>query len=154
MSENFEAQLTIKDRINFPYILANQILTFQRSLLKVEASEQEILESIEGLIHLIPEEWKDDEFRKDLENARIATVKDNRPRWCGFPLDEEICKLRGIEPFTKEERRDPYKLLQAVINLLHRRGMLSKKLWTEVFTGEKVKKEGISERDLLGDVPS
>jgi len=71
MSEVFEAELTLKDRLNFPYLLANQILTFQKAILNLEFSEREIREAIEGLVHLIPQAWKDEQFGKDMKKAQI-----------------------------------------------------------------------------------
>lgn len=121
-----EASLTVKDRLNFPYLLANQILTFQRSILNLEFSAREIRESIEGFVHLIPVEWKDEEFNTDIENALIKQAIDIRPEFCGSTATLEFCKENGIEPYKYKETFDYYMMFQACINLLNRRGMLSK----------------------------
>lgn len=131
MSE-FEAELTVKDRLNFPYLLANQILTFQKAILNMEYSEYEIREAIEGFIHLIPESWKDDKFQEEQDGAIIERKRDLRPSFCGLTASEQFCKTHGITAFEDEKVFDYYKLFQACVNLLSRRGLLSRKHRVEV----------------------
>lgn len=131
-----EAQLTLKDRLNFPYILANQILTFQKAILALDYSDREIEESIKGFIHLIPEAWKDDQFRKDLEDAKSMRQVDKRPMVrAGVRLDEATCKVLGIPAIVEEEAVDYYRVFQACIDLLCRRDMLGKIHRVEVLEG-------------------
>lgn len=125
-STQYEAQLTLKDRLNFPYLLANQILTFQRALLALEFSEREIRETIEGFVHMIPESWKDDEFKKDMKKATIILKIDMRPKFCGQRATVEVCEELGIPTFKEKTTFDYYDLFQACMNLLQRRRMLSK----------------------------
>jgi len=122
----YEAQLTLKDRLNFPYLLANQILTFQRSLLAIGFTEREIRDTIEGFVHMIPESYKDKKFKKDMEKATIKKQIDLRPKFCGLPATLETCKELGIEPFKEVTTFDYYDLFQACMNLLQRRHMLTK----------------------------
>lgn len=127
MSETqYEAQLTLKDRLNFPYLLANQILTFQRALLALEFSEREIRETIEGFVHMIPETWKDKQFMEDMKKAKITQKIDKRPKFCGLSATLETCKELGVEPYKEVTTFDYYDLFQACMNLLQRRRMLSK----------------------------
>ena len=122
-----EAQLSIKDRLNFPYILANQILTFQKSILAQDFSEREIEESIKGFVHLVPDNWKDKQFHKALKDATIIKKLDKRPQITGtVKMDVKVCEELGIKAFEEKTVFDYYKMFQACINLLQRRRMLSK----------------------------
>lgn len=122
-----EAQLTLKDRLNFPYILAQQILTFQKSILNLEYSEREIRESIEGFYQLIPDNWIDKKFRKAVKDATTTKKIDKRPLVAGNTrISAETCKSLGITAFEEKKVVDYYKLFHACINLLERRKMLSK----------------------------
>lgn len=132
IESEFEAQLTLKDKLNFPYLLANQILTFQRSILNLEFSEREIKESIAGFVHLIPENWKDEDWGKEIKAAKIIQEVDVRKEWCGLKIGKPIIE--------KHESFDYYKMFQACINLLERRGMISKVIMTDKFTGQKYDK--------------
>lgn len=118
--------LTLKDRINYPYILSSQLLTIQEAILG--HNEKDIQEAIDGLVAIIPSSYKnlkDDPFLKDLKAAK--TVKVQKEYWCGIPLD-------GSE--HEVETEDYFKKLQACTDLLSRRGMLSRTVFTEVRTGE------------------
>lgn len=133
---DFEAEavnLTIRDRINYPYILANQILTVQRTMLTGESTQ--ILDSIEALIHQIPVEYHDESYMADLAKG-ISNVKtDIRPEFAGVKLSREFCEERGYPTEKEETIRDPWLSLQAVFNLLQRRGMLTRRSYTEIQLG-------------------
>lgn len=129
--------LTIKDKMNFPYLLATQILTFQRAILNVDHSDREINEAINGLVELIPDSWKDKDWDKELEKATIEIKVDNRPSFCGVKCDPKIYKdTYGKEPFTIEKEFNPNKLFHACMNLLDRRGMLGQVTRIEKILGE------------------
>lgn len=133
-----EAQLTLKDRLNFPYILANQILTFQKAILALDYSDREIEESIKGFIHLIPEAWKDDQFNKDLKEANSKRQVDKRPLVrAGVHMDEATCKELGIPAIVEEDKIDYYKVFQACMNLLNRKGLISKVIMTDKILGDR-----------------
>jgi len=122
-----EAQLSIKDRLNFPYILANQIMTFQKSILAEEYSEREIEEAITGFVHLIPDGWKDDKFKKDLKKATKIKRIDKRPQIVGsVKMSAATCEQLGIKPFEDKKVFDYYRMFQACINLLDRKKLLSR----------------------------
>lgn len=135
-STQYEAQLTLKDRLNYPYLLANQILTFQRALLALEFSEREIRETIEGFVHMIPESWKDDKFNEKMDEATIIRKIDIRPKFCGQSATIEVCEELGIPTFKEVKTFDYYDLFQACIDLLDRRGLTSRRTFTEKFTGK------------------
>ena len=125
-----EVQLTIRDRINYPYILANQILTIQRVLLNEEAAK-EVIDSVEALVHQIPDMYKDDSFREEIEKAVLKIVKDVRPKFGGVTIDEESCVEMGIPTTEEVLEKDPWAILQAVFNLLQRRSMLTRRNFVE-----------------------
>lgn len=152
MSEkDHEAQLALKDRINFPYLLANQILTVQKSILVADtsiASNREIREAIKCLVHLIPNSWKDKGFREDLEKAEITDKIDVRPRFCGLSAAVKFCEEHGLKSYEKRISFDHYKVFQACMDLLQRKQMLTKILRVEKLEGimfEELKDSAILE---------
>jgi hypothetical protein len=129
-------ELTVKDRLNFPYLLANQILTFQQSLIVEGDTEYRSQEALKGLVNMIPVAWKDPQFHEELEKAVKKVKIDNRPVVVkGIRMNEETCKKLGVKPYTIEKEVDYYKLFQACMNLLNRRGLLSKLHRIEVLEG-------------------
>lgn len=148
--------LTIRDKINFPFLLAEQITTFQKAILNIEYSRREIEESIQGMVAMIPTRWEDEDYQKDKKGAvKIFTI-DNRPSFAGVRSSKEYCKARGIKLTRKETRPDYFKLLHAVIDLLDRRGMLSKREFTEQTTGmpegEEALPEGMNLQEYLASL--
>lgn len=148
-----EAQLSIKDRLNFPYILANQILTFQKSILAEEHSEREIEESIKSFVTLLPDDLKDAQFHTDLKAATKTRKVDKRPQVSGsVKMSEETCKELGIPAFVEEEAVDYYAVFQACMNLLSRKKYLHRTRHVEKLEGIDF---GQVEADALqqGDIP-
>lgn len=139
MSEKDELpSLTIKDKVNFPYILANQMLTFQKAILNQEFSEREIREAVNGFVELIPDSWKDEDWKSDLEKAKVIEKKDVRPVVAGtIRMSKEVCSRLGIPVFNEEETYDSYKLFHSCVNLLDRRGMISKVTKIDKVLGER-----------------
>lgn len=132
-----EISLTIRDRVNFPYILASQLLTIQKAMLNssedTEVSRREIEEAIMGLVHVLPTVWKDEEYYKDEALAKEKIKVDVRPNFCGITASLEFCEKHGIVPYQEVETVNPYKMLTACINLLERRGLISKQTSLEIF---------------------
>jgi len=134
--KEFEAQLTLKDRLNYPYYLGDAILTRNRSILKENYSEREIIEATENFLSLIPASWEDDQFKRDLEEATIVKKVDVRQRFCGVPPSKEYCEENGITIFEEEKSYNYKKLFRACINLVDRRGLTAKRKFTEKITGK------------------
>jgi len=95
---------------------------------------------------MIPKEWHDDEFQKERETAKVTKLVDQRPGFCGKPASLEWCKARGIEPYKKETTFNFYALFHATINLLQRRGLLSRKNYLEIM-------EGVPANQFGGELP-
>jgi hypothetical protein len=128
MSDNLQEQsLTLGDRINYPFILANYLLKFGEAIVQPEGaqSEQQVREAALVLFNSMPDIWiaKDEQFKKDLDNAVVPRKVDLRPLWCG----------KRIGPKKEEETKEiqPYRLYNAVINVFQRRGYLSKAIYNE-----------------------
>lgn len=129
--------LTIRDRMNFPYLLANQVLTIQKSILNQEFSEREIQEAVNGLVQMVPDSWKDEEWYDALDKALVKRIIDVRPDFCGVTATEKWCKEYGIVAFIEEDEFDSYRLFHAVICLLDRRGLISRQTFTEKIPSKK-----------------
>lgn len=137
--------LTIRDRINFPFLLAEQISTFQKAILNTDYSRREIEESIQGLAGMIPSRWEDEQYQKDRDASTEEYEVDNRPTFAGVPSSNQFCEDRGIPLTRTETRKNYFKLLHAVIDLLERRGMLSRRQFTEQPTGMPEGEEALPE---------
>lgn len=141
-AEEIEAELTLRDRINYTYLLAEQIVTFQKAILNMDLSEDEINEAIDGLVNMIPKSWRDSKFRRDIRKATSKTKIDVRPTFCGLKASVKYCIDNGIAVFVEQEERDYKKLFQACINLFDRRKLLTKRVYTEIMTGRRFKGKG------------
>lgn len=147
--------LTIKDRLPYTYILTEQIKTFQASTLNTEYSRREIEEAIKGLVNMIPEPWtkNDEEWEKDVSEAKKKIKVDIRPSFAGIKMKAEICKAKGIPMSKQVEVVDYFKMLHAVFNKLNRLGMISRRDWTEAPTGmppgEKALPEGMNLQEYI-----
>ena len=104
-------------------------MKFEEAIVKVEGlqSEQEVKEAALCLFNLIPTIWHDEDFRKDVKNAKTTIKVDVRKEWCG--------KKVGEPKFEDEEKIEPYLLVNACVNLLERRELLGKKKATEKVEG-------------------
>jgi hypothetical protein len=158
MSQRKENQfdLTIRDRLNFPYLLGLQVETFQKSILNKDFSRREIEESIQGLVNVIPTRWKDKKFKDDLESAKAKVQVDIRPAFAGVRMKKELCEIRKIPIIQETIVIDYFKMLQACIDILDRLGMLSKREYTEAPTGmpfgEEALPEGMNLQEYLASL--
>ena len=130
--------LSIKDKVNFPYLIARQIITYQQAILNTEHSRREIQEAINGLVELIPDSWKDEDWKKDEKEADVEEIFDVGPRVAGSTrMNEATCKSLGIPKWKIVKTKDANKMFHACINLLDRRGIISKVSRTEKVFGEE-----------------
>jgi hypothetical protein len=133
-----EQNLMLGDRINWPFILGQGVINFQTSIVKVEGeqSEQEVREAALCLYNSIPDAWikADKAFEEDIKKAVQTRKVDARKEWCGRRV--------GKPKFEEEDFIDPYKLYHACVNVFHRRGLLSKTIFTEKIVPEPEDFEG------------
>ena len=137
--------LTIRERLDFPYRIDQQIETFQKAILNTTFSRREIEESILGLVKIIPTRWQDDEFKSALEGAKKTVSVDNRPSFAGVRMNDELCKAKNVPLTRDEEIIDYFEMFQACIDILDRLGMLSKREFTEAPTGMPFGEEALPE---------
>lgn len=140
-TEDIEAQLKLRDRLNYTYLLSQQIFTYQKAVLNMDLSEDEVGEAIEGLINMIPEAWRDKEFEDDIKGALQKTNVDVRPSYCGIKASVKFCIDNGIAVTVESEERDYHALFKACVDLFQRRGMLSKRTYIEIMLGTGYKSE-------------
>ncbi len=151
--QEFEAQgLTLKERMNHPYLLAHGILIFQRMTNDAKKTESMVRETIMALYDLIPDLWEDDLFTDDVAKAKTIRYVDMRPSFCGAKASAEWCRQHGIEPVKKLARFNHHLLMKACINLLERRGMMSRKIFKEIFTGRRFKGKAPDVSDMLEEM--
>jgi hypothetical protein len=142
MLEEFpEAQLQIKDRLPCNFLIAQMVLTFQKAILNIQYSAEELREAAEGFVNMIPRAWKDQEFYEDLDNAATQIPMDSRPAFCDRPASDSYCRKHGIPTQVYIKSFDYMRVFNAVINLLNRRHMLLKPVLKEIMTGEKATSE-------------
>lgn len=137
--ETKEQTLTVGDRLNYPFIIANQILKIQEARVQKsrEYDPQEVEEAVKGLLGLIPDPKRDEQFISEVKSS-IETVKiDVRPLFCGIRVGEPI--------YDEHPMYNVEKLEHACVNLLDRLGMLGKIEWTELFTGRRWTEEDDAE---------
>ncbi|MCJ7761054.1 hypothetical protein MUP59_07955 [Candidatus Bathyarchaeota archaeon] len=132
-----EAQLTMRDRLPYHFLLSQMILTFQKAILNIQYSAEELREAVEGFVNHIPTLWRDPEFTQDLQKAQQLIYEDLRPMFCGVPADREYCEEMGIPTERLVRTFDYFKVFNAVVNLLNRRHMLLKPQYKEIMTGIK-----------------
>jgi len=138
MLEEFpEAQLQIKDRLPYNFLIAQMILTFQKAILNIQYSAEELREATEGFVNMIPKPWKDDEFFQDLREAQILIPVDTRPVFCEVPASDRYCQRHQIETQRYVKSFDYMKVFNAVVNLLDRRHMLLKSTFKETLFDEE-----------------
>lgn len=148
--------LTIRERLDFPFRIDQQIETFQKATLNTSYSRREIEESILGLVKIIPSRWHDKQYTKDLKAARKIVKVDIRPTFAGVKMRMDIALKKKL-PITKEvEVFDYFAMFQACIDILDRLGMLSKREFTEAPTGmpfgEEALPEGMNLQEYLASL--
>ena len=131
--------LAIRDRMNHPFLLANGIYVFQHTTTDQTNLESVVRETVMALYDIIPDMWEDDEFNKDIERAKTQQTADVRPDFCGQQATPEWCQAHGIPAVRTVVVYNHHLIMKACINLLDRRGMLTKKIFKEIFTGKRFK---------------
>jgi hypothetical protein len=131
--------LAVRDRMNHPFLLANGIYVFQHTTTDQSNQESVVRETVMALYDIIPDMWEDPAFQKDLDRAKTQQVRDSRPDFCGQKATVEWCQKHGIPPAQTIVVYNHHLIMKACINLLDRRGLLTKKIFKEIFTGERFK---------------
>jgi hypothetical protein len=132
-----EAQLTMRDRLPYHFLLSQMILTFQKAVLNIQYSAEELREAVEAFVNHIPFLWRDKDFEKDLKDAEVLVYEDLRPVFCDVVANREYCQQNGILVERLVKTFNYFKVFNAVINLLNRKHMLTKPQYKEIMTGHR-----------------
>jgi hypothetical protein len=109
-------QRTITEQMNYKDCLLRQIDQTRWSLLY---GEEPFARNVMMLVIMIPTQDQDEQFKEDLENAKMKMIlKTDRRTY--FPGKSSTVKKEAWVP-------DYFKIFEACINLFRRRGML----WSE-----------------------
>jgi len=136
-----EAQLTMRDRLPYHFLLSQMILTFQKAVLNIQYSAEELREAVEAFVNHVPAMWRDDGFEVELRAAEVLIYEDLRPVFCGISADKSFCEQNGIPTERLVKTFDYFKVFNAVINLLQRKHMLTKPQYKEIMTGRRAAPE-------------
>jgi hypothetical protein len=125
--------LVIGDRLNWAFFLGTGYLKWLESIVREEGnlSEQQVREAVLALSDMCPTAWIDPQFQADVEKCFDSIEVDDRTEFCGYKV--------GKKKVHTELKINPHRLAHAVTDLLYRRNLLNKPVWTEVFTGRKYK---------------
>ena len=147
-----EAQTaSLKGSLGMEEILRLQVM---HCLLAGKEDPDRYEDNVLKLLNMIPDSWKDDEFRRDEE---VFIKVENTPVFrycCGTPMGtiDKPVKDRGgrvISPIFKDmEIVDSDKILSACINLFDRRQLLMPKIYKDYVPGDIIEDYPVEE-----DVP-
>jgi len=139
-------QLELKERLDYPYIFQEGLLTINKAMNRPEMDIKRIQSLILNLYSKIPDSWIDDKFKQDIKLCIKYINIDIRPDICGTPMSIEVCIKQGIKYYQRDEIIDYFALQTAIINLLDRRNMLVRRSKIEYSTG--VNLAYIEEKDI------
>ena len=130
-----EAKLTMRDRIPTNLLLLYTFLAIGKTIKDIKYSTDEITESMLGLIAMIPDELRDQDFIDELNTAKQDILVDVRPKFCEVTASVKYCQRKGIPSFIRSVKINPFIIYHAVFNLLMRKHMLLKIVPKEIMTG-------------------
>ena len=148
----FDPQLELKDRINYPHILTTSIIAMKSSLRdSKEFNLRKVQVMILDLLTDIPDTWKDQQFEDELKKVVKIREVDIRPINAGVRLSKEACKKMRIATTRKTKTINYFRLKNAIVNLLDRRHLLIRKEKIEQSTGRNLDIEHIEDLNLEFD---
>lgn len=146
MSQAFtteDIRLALGDRINYPYILGGQLMAILRAVNESQGvSLQQLVNRVEIMKNLFPTSWHDSDWTKEIKECYDKVLIDIRPMFCGIRV--------GPLQVKEDKKLNFGRLLNACVNLLDRRDLLAKKLFTEWRTGRSFKERGLKD---VKDIP-
>lgn len=149
-SEDFNVQLELKERLNYPEYLENVIKNINSAFNNENVTMTKIQSMILNFYYDIPRSWKDEEFLTDIKGLITEKKVPNVIKFCRVVMSKEFMKRHKI-PLTKKKREvDYFRLKNAIINLLDRLNMLVRKDKIEMSTGKNLKFETLD--DLIDEL--
>lgn len=136
-----EAKLTMRDRIPTPLLLFYTFVNINKAFKDIKISADEIGESVLGLVAMIPDELRDEQFLEEINSSTQGVMIDVRPEFCQVKASQEYCERKGIPAFIKETKLNYFEMYHAVFNLLMRKHMLLKINPKEIMGGIPFQKE-------------
>lgn len=145
MSEAFDIQLELKERINYTEILETSIKNkkdvIKADIFRLSKLRLMIIDDFTD----IPDSWIDEKYVADVKSVVVSKTVPNVILFNGVALGEEYMKRNGI-PLTKQTVVvDYFKLKMAIINLLDRLNMLIRKDKIEQSSGKNLKFETLDD---------
>lgn len=148
----FDPQMELKDRINYPHILSTSIIAMKSSLREArQINMKKVQIMILDFLTDIPDTWKDEAFEAELKKVYKVKNFDVRPSNAGVRLSFETCKRRGIKTIKKTKEINYFRLKNAIVNLLDRRHLLIRKEKIEQSTGKNLDIEFIEDLEMDDD---
>ena len=148
----FDPQLELKDRINYPHILTTSIIAMKSSLREAkEFNLRKVQIMILDLLTDIPDTWKDQQFEDELKKVVKIREIDIRPINAGVRLSKEACAKMKIATTRKTKQINYFRLKNAIVNLLDRRHLLIRKEKIEQSTGRNLDIQHIEDLNLEFD---
>jgi len=117
----------VREQLDYSYVITRQILRC------VEAEDEvEFEANVRRLVALIPQPYRDERFREEMEEARYVEKVAIPAKFAGV----EVLNNPSIPPMEEEvEMYDWATVFEACINLFDRIGLLLKRLPREIFMG-------------------
>lgn len=145
MSEAFDIQLELKERINYTEILETSIKNkkdvIKSDIFKLSKLHLMIVDDFTD----IPDSWIDEKYVEDIKSVVRKKTVPNVVLFNGVALSKEYMEKHKI-PLTKQTVEvDYFKLKMAIINLLDRLNMLIRKDKIEQSSGKNLKFESLDD---------
>lgn len=147
----FDIQMELKDRLDYPKILTHSLLRLKKSIGETSKEKRINQKLILDFLTDIPDTWKDEAFVKELKGVMTKTTIDIRPSFAGIKASYNYCKRRNIKITTEIKKINYFKLKHAIINLLDRKALLIRKEKIEYTTGKNLKFETLEDLEAEYD---
>lgn len=143
--EDFNIQLELKERLNYPEYLENVIKNINSAFNNEKISRTKVNFMILNFLHDIPSTWYDNDFLNDIEGVVTEKEVPNVVKFCNTPLSKEYMERNGIPLTIKKSNVNYFQLKNAIINLLDRLNMLVRKDKIEMSTGRNLEFESLDD---------
>lgn len=143
--EDIGVQLELKERLNYPEHIQKAMDTIDSAFNNEKIPRSKVQDMILNFYYDIPNSWKDEAFKKDIQSITSEKTVPNTITFCGATMSKGYMKRNNI-PLTKTIKIINYfKLKNAIVNLLDRLNMLVRKDKIERSTGKNLKYKNLDE---------
>lgn len=148
---DFDIQMELKDRLDYPKILTHSLLRLKKSIGESSKERRINQKLILDFLTDIPDTWRDESFMKELKGVMTEKTIDIRPSFAGIKASYNYCKEHDIKTTTIIKKINYFKLKHAIINLLDRKALLIRKEKIEYTTGKNLKYETLADLEAEYD---